>query len=124
MRTIDELEKNTQVQITENIKTVSGDVHGVMGFLNLRNCKKTMSFMATIDDDNGKKWEHVSVHIQGQEREMPTWDDMCRIKDIFWHDHEEVHQIHPAKANYVHKFGDLENILHLWRPVEGWDKKE
>ena len=128
MRTINDLEQNTQVQITENIKTVSGDVHGVMGFLNLRDCKKTMSFMATIDDDNGKKWEHVSVSYYDDLKKTPTWAEMCAVKDVFWNAEEEVHQIHPKESQYVHGVGHAANqktnILHLWRPVGGWKEEE
>jgi hypothetical protein len=60
--------------------------------------------MKTIDDDNGKKWEHVR----------------------FWNKEEEVHQIHPKESEYVHSVGHAanpkRNILHLWRPVGGWRK--
>lgn len=43
---------------------------------------------------------------------MPTWDDMCMIKDIFFEDDESVIQIHPAKDQYVN---NVSNCLHLWR---------
>lgn len=62
----------------------------------------------------GGGWEHVSVapykrHI------TPSWDDMCRIKDMFWREDEVVVQYHPAKSDYVNMVG---NCLHLWRPIE------
>lgn len=59
----------------------------------------------------GAGWEHVSVSPY-QHRITPSWDDMCRIKDIFWNDNEAVIQIHPAKKDYVN---NLRNCLHLWR---------
>lgn len=62
-------------------------------------------------NENG--WEHVSVSPYGGK--MPTWDDMCEIKDIFWDDEEEVIQIHPKKSEYVNI---MENCLHLWRHRE------
>jgi len=55
-------------------------------------------------------WEHVSV--SPYKGKMPTWDDMCAIKDIFWDEEEEVIQIHPKKSKYVNL---VENCLHLWR---------
>ena len=113
MKSTYDISKNKYVTYLE--PSPLGGYHGTIAFRH--GDTREFVFVMTVDSDN---WEHVSVHIQGEEKEMPTWDDMCRIKDIFWHDHEEVHQIHPAKANYVHKFGDLENILHLWRPVGGW----
>lgn len=59
-------------------------------------------------DENG--WEHVSVSPYNGK--MPTWEEMCEIKDIFWNDEEEVIQIHPKKSEYVNM---MENCLHLWR---------
>ena len=62
-------------------------------------------------DENG--WEHVSV--SPYKGKMPTWDDMCAIKDIFWNDDEAVIQIHPKKSEYVNM---VDNCLHLWRHKE------
>ena len=62
----------------------------------------------------GGGWEHVSVcpykrHI------VPSWDDMCKLKDMFFKDDEVVVQYHPAKSEYVN---NMPNCLHLWRPFE------
>lgn len=59
----------------------------------------------------GAGWEHVSVHPYVK-RIMPSWDDMCKLKDIFFEDSEAVIQIHPPKDQYV---SNLNNCLHLWR---------
>lgn len=59
---------------------------------------------------NGGGWEHVSV---SHENEVPTWDVMCDIKDMFFRDDETVMQIHPKKSEYVNNH---KNCLHLWRP--------
>ena len=32
----------------------------------------------------GGGWDHVSVSPR-QKRIIPSWDDMCRLKDIFFH---------------------------------------
>lgn len=45
---------------------------------------------------------------------MPTWNDMCALKDMFFKDDEEVYQIHPKKSEYVNV---IENCLHLWKPI-------
>ena len=60
---------------------------------------------------NGAGWEHVSV-APYKHRIMPSWEDMCRIKDMFFRDDEAVIQIHPPKADYV---DNAKNCLHLWR---------
>lgn len=62
---------------------------------------------------NENNWEHVSV--SPYKGKLPTWDDMCEIKDMFWDDEEVVIQIHPKKSEYVNI---LDNCLHLWRHRE------
>lgn len=61
-------------------------------------------------------WEHVSVHMveRGKTR-TPVWDEMCRIKDLFWGDDDLVVQYHPTKENYVNQHP---HTLHLWRPTD------
>ncbi len=59
----------------------------------------------------GGGWEHVSV-APYQKRITPSWDDMCRLKDLFFLEDEDVIQIHPSKAEYVN---NIPNCLHLWR---------
>lgn len=58
-------------------------------------------------------WEHVSVtkNVKGHSV-IPTWDEMCMIKDLFWGEEDEVIQIHPKKSEYVNLHP---NCLHLWR---------
>ena len=99
MRTIEEIKQNTQVQVANDVTSVKGNMVGFQGFLHLRESKMTLTFMATVDSLlNGRKWEHVSVGIYNNNRNMPSWNDMCAVKDIFWRDDEEVHQIHHVRA--------------------------
>lgn len=62
---------------------------------------------------DGGGWEHVSV-VPLSGNNVPTWKEMCAIKEMFFEDEEAVMQIHPKKSEYVnvHK-----NCLHLWRPT-------
>ena len=62
-------------------------------------------------NENG--WEHVSAELMA--RRLPTWDEMCFIKDLFWDEEETVVQMHPKKSRYV----NMVEALHLWRPVNG-----
>lgn len=68
---------------------------------------------ASVIWSNGGGWEHVSMAPYDRRR-VPTWDEMCRLKDMFFHDDEVVVQFHPAKSDYVN---NLSNCLHLWRPL-------
>ena len=58
-------------------------------------------------------WEHVSVSLPNR---CPTWEEMCRIKAVFWDDEDCVMQLHPPRSQWVsnHSF-----CLHIWRPADG-----
>jgi len=60
-------------------------------------------------------WEHVSV--TRRDGRTPSWEEMCRVKKLFWRDDECVVQYHPKKTAYVniHK-----GCLHLWSRPEGF----
>lgn len=62
-----------------------------------------------ISSGAGDKWEHVSVSCADR---CPTWDEMCRVKAVFWGEDETVLQFHPRDAEYInhHPF-----CLHLWK---------
>jgi len=64
---------------------------------------------------DGEGWEHVSVRAErisnGQSR-IPTWKEMCAVKDVCWDDEDEVVQFHPRKSEYVNNHP---HVLHLWR---------
>ena len=78
------------------------------GFIHLPDCGSCS--VAWCDNEHGM--EHVSVAPKRQFK-IPSRDDMCVLKDIFFEDGEEVYQIHPRKSEYV---GIKENCLHLWKP--------
>ena len=60
---------------------------------------------------DGEGWEHVSVSCEDR---IPTWQEMCFIKDMFWEPEDCVVQYHPPASEYInnHPF-----VLHLWRPI-------
>ena len=62
----------------------------------------------------GGGWEHVSI-CPYRLSYTPSWDDMCALKDMFFHEDETVVQYHPAKSEYVN---NMPNCLHLWRPIK------
>lgn len=68
---------------------------------------------ASVIWSNGGGWEHVSI-APYKRSHTPTWDEMCDLKDMFFHDDETVVQYHPAKSEYVN---NMPNCLHLWRPL-------
>lgn len=65
-------------------------------------------FKVIASDQEG--WDHVSVSLPDR---CPTWDEMCRIKAMFWDDEDTVMQLHPPKSEWVNNHS---YCLHLWRP--------
>lgn len=59
----------------------------------------------------GDGWEHVSVSTKTR---CPTWEEMCRIKRLFWDAEDCVVQYHPPESVYVNHHP---HTLHLWRPT-------
>ena len=77
--------------------------------------KMNATTTAFVIASNKLNWEHVSVSIiEDNEKLMPTWDEMCFIKNLFWDEEDCVIQYHPPKSQYVNN--DI-NVLHLWRPI-------
>ena len=77
---------------------ISGEIH---------MARWTGTFIASW----GGGLDHVSV-TPYKKSMIPSWDDMCVIKDIFFDDNEAVIQVHPPKDEYVN---NMPNCLHLWR---------
>ena len=62
---------------------------------------------------DAQAWEHVSVHARRRlQSRIPTWREMCHVKDLFWDPDDLVLQFHPRRADYVNQH---EHVLHLWR---------
>lgn len=66
--------------------------------------------------------EHVSISSR-KKKQLPPWEIMCRLKDMFFYPDEMAVQLHPPESEYLHGVGrgksKLENVLHLWRPKDG-----
>lgn len=59
---------------------------------------------------DGLGWDHVSVSLQDR---CPTWDEMKRVKEMFFTDDEPAFQIYPTKGQYRNYHP---HCLHWWRP--------
>ena len=66
--------------------------------------------MARVVWSFGGGWDHVSVSWPNR---CPTWDEMCRVKKLFFNPEEYCVEFHPAESQYVnyHPY-----CLHIWRP--------
>jgi hypothetical protein len=59
---------------------------------------------------NGDGWDHVSVSTKDR---CPTWEEMDRIKRLFFRPDEVAMQLHVAEADHISRHP---YTLHLWRP--------
>lgn len=89
-------------------KLASSVKDGCNGAFQVRFGSRMFNMIAS----DGGGWEHVSVTLASEER-CPTWDEMCRVKAIFWDAEDCVVQYHPPKSEYVNNHP---RCLHLWRP--------
>lgn len=120
MKTIFDINKDKSVKSIDPTD-IAPNVASYHGKIQFKGDKRTFFFIMSMNEPVGKKqWEHVSVHILGKKETLPSWTDMCRIKDIFWNKDEEAHQIHPTEESYIHGVMGQNNVLHIWRPVDGW----
>lgn len=100
MKTLEEIKEQNNLMI-EDIGCDGG-----YGYLFLNGTKPKP---ATVVFSFGGGWEHVSVSYSNR---CPTWEEMCRVKNMFWNDDECVIQYHPPKPDYVNNHP---YCLHLWR---------
>lgn len=84
--------------------------YGNNGAFLIRRRRRDLQAVAS----DGMGWEHVSVSIYGQPSQVPTWDEMCEVKGLFWEPEDVVIQFHPRESEYVNHHP---GCLHLWRPI-------
>lgn len=119
MKTLDELMHAPHLCVKGRLIDHGADrFHIYTGWVEWNDFRGTVIF----GYDEAGKMEHVSISSYNR-RKLPSWDVMCRLKDMFFCPDEMVVQIHPAEENYLHGVGlpgnRLENVLHLWRPMDG-----
>jgi hypothetical protein len=63
---------------------------------------------------DGMGWKHISVSF-GPNKSTPSWELMCRVKDLFFEPEDWVVQFHPPQSEYVNNHP---GCLHLWQCTE------
>lgn len=101
MKSLEEIRKNPAVQVKK---------YGEDGGCGIVNIGKGKNNAPTVIWSNSGGWDHVSVSFRNR---CPSWEEMCRVKKIFFNDDEACIEYHPAKDNYVnlHPY-----CLHMWKP--------
>ena len=101
MKRLEELKENP------NLRVLQTTFDGGNGEVKIGGWKGTVIWSF------GGRWEHVSV-APYRTYVTPSWDDMCKLKEMFFKDEECVLQYHPPKSDYINI---MQNCLHLWRPT-------
>ena len=120
VRPIEELKNMKNLCVQGRVTRYGMDkFHVYEGFVEWSGFKASVIF----GYDESGLMEHVSVS-PFKRRQIPTWEEMCKVKQIFFRENEMVVEIHPSEERYVHGVGSpggkpLENVLHLWRPMNG-----
>lgn len=112
MRDIEEIKKTSGLVIKkEGIDGLAGTVFPIeyrKGKVKVnQNIDEALHFIFS----KGLEWEHLSVSTPVK---TPTWEQMCKMKEIFWEDDEVCMELHPKKEDYVnmHPY-----CLHIWKPI-------
>lgn len=104
-----------QIAKTSGLKIINKGIDGFAGKvftkITYKNEKPKFENELFFIFSNGAGWEHLSVSTPDR---IPTWEEMCYMKTIFWSDNEVCMQLHPKKEEYVNNH---ENCLHIWKPI-------
>jgi len=62
---------------------------------------------------NDPEWEHAVVTRIDK---IPSWEEMCLVKKLYWGEDVTVIQFHPRKKDYwnIHPYS-----LHMWKHKDG-----
>lgn len=88
-----------------SFSTMDDDYHGVFF---LRNNSHVLKIISSGFQD--EEWIHVSVSLPTR---CPTWNEMCKVRDLFFDKEDVVFQFHPKSSDYVNIHP---HCLHLWKP--------
>lgn len=80
-------------------------------FIPVKIGKPPIKVIASPFDCEEGEWQHVSASHANR---TPTWDEMCKLKDLFWSPQDTVLQFHPPESEYVNNHP---HCLHLWKQV-------
>lgn len=113
MRNIDEIKQTSGMVIKKEGKDGFGGTVFPIEYKKgkvkvVKDIDKALHFMFSW----GCGFEHLSVSTPIK---CPTWEQMCKMKDIFWRDDEVCMQLHPKKEDYVNC---MQYCLHIWRPID------
>lgn len=102
MKNIEEIKKTSNLFITAENEL------GFGGWYYESISNKRLNFIFSYQ----MGWEHLSVSMPNK---TPSWEQMCKMKDIFWNKDEACVQYHPREEDYVNNHP---HCLHIWKPTD------
>lgn len=98
MKSFDEIKKNVRLsRLDWGIDGFAGEISMPM-------------WRGSVICSHGGGWNHVSI-CPYKKSVMPTYYDLCLIKEMFWDEEEAVIHVFPPKSQHVNI---MTNCLHLW----------
>lgn len=119
MRSIEEIKNSDRVNNFQPFTLGEGEAY-TFYYSFFADRKHTVAAILGCDEHgaDGKHFEHLSFHIIGREGIIPTWEQMCEMKNLVFQDEEECYQVFPKKSQYFHGIGNMKNVMHIWRDKE------
>lgn len=102
------MKKINEIKETRGLVIIQEAEDGFAGFYSDPITRRTYCFVFSW----GGGWEHLSISTPSR---TPSWDEMCKFKDMFFEENECCVQYHPAKEDYVNQHP---HCLHIWKPLE------
>lgn len=68
---------------------------------------------AVVLISDGLGWKHLSISLVNKKR-TPTWEELQKVKEMFFEPDEWVVQFHPPKLEHVNNH---DYCLHLWHSL-------
>lgn len=102
------MKSNEEIRIEHRVLIEQMTVDGGRGWIPGLDPQKPNA-QARVQWSNGLGWDHVSVSWP---KRCPTWDEMARVKKLFFHPKETCVEYHPAESEYVNY---APTCLHIWR---------
>ena len=89
-----------------NLLILQNDEMGGVGYITFGTLRASV-----IWGRNEGEYDHVSI---APKKRTPTWEEMCKVKDMFFYEEEECFQLFPKKSEYVNI---AKTCLHIWRKI-------
>ena len=102
------MKKLEEIKSITNLQVIDEAIDGIRGQYYDSLSSRWLTYVFSW----GGGWEHLSVSTPNK---IPTWEQMCRMKDIFWNDDEVCIEYHPKKSEYVNNHS---YCLHIWKPID------